>query len=169
MQASMTSDNKRVVRVYNPASAASSNIPIENPELWSGIYSSNNSSIAELKDEIVSLGIAHQPFTLALQHGFGWMKEEFLSTLPAQEQLPAGPVVNVRIEYPGFWSRVGFLSNLSLSAFHSHIQGKWMGVKLLMHRKTRATPHGNTPWYPCCRKKKALIRQKPMHEGCTHI
>ena len=128
----MASDNTRVVRVYNPA--ASSNIPIEKPELWSGIYSNSNSSISELKDEIVHLGVAHQPFTLVVQHGDVWMREESLLMRPAQEQLPTGLVVNVRIEYPDFWSNIGFFSNILLSAFYSHIQGKWMGVKLLVHR-----------------------------------
>ena len=115
----MASDTTRVVRFYNPASAVSSNIPYEKPELWSCIYS-NSYSIAELKDELVRLNIAYQPFTLTVQRGGQWLTEESLSSLPAQEQLPAELVVNVRIEYPGFWSKVvAFFSNLSLSTFHS--------------------------------------------------
>ena len=112
----------RVVRVYNPTTAASSRIPIDIPELWSG---SSSSSIAELKDELVRLSIAHRPFTLSVQHGCHWMTEESLSTRPAQEQLPAGPVVNARIEYPGFWSNVFFwVDSLLTSAFRPFVHVK---------------------------------------------
>jgi len=92
----MAGTTRRMVKVYDPVIAASSNVPIDDTSLWPTINSTSN-TIAELKAELVHRKMVSftKQFSLSVQQGKDWMDES------QDIRWPDGTILCVRVEPHG--------------------------------------------------------------------